>query len=258
MHSTLTFLILTIILAAPILINILRARAGKELYLRPIAGLEAIDEAVGRAVEMGRPIFYSTGLGSITQIDTLSSLAILRRVAQMAAKYDTPVIQTVYNFLVYPVAEEVVREAYAQEGKPDLFNPDDVVYIAGQFPYAAGSVGLMHRNNVAAAFYFGLFYAESLLLAEGGAQIGAIQVAGTAATLQVPFFITTCDYTIIGEELFAASAYLSREPIMLGSLVGQDWGKLAFLVLVVLGTLAASLGTLLGLPSNPIYEIFTY
>ena len=91
-------------------------------------------------------------------------------------------------------------------------------------------------------FYFGYFYAEALLLAETGANTGAIQIAGTDAFTQIPFFITTCDYTLIGEELYAASAYLSREPKLLGSLKGQDVGKLAIIVIVILGTLFSTFG----------------
>jgi hypothetical protein len=90
----------------------------------------------------------------------------------------------------------------------------------------------MVREQPGAIFLLGSFAAESLLLAENGASTGAIQVAGTDAYTQLPFFITTCDYTLIGEELYAASAYLSREPRLLGSLRGQDVGK-AFLMLVI-------------------------
>ena len=60
----------------------------------------------------------------------------------------------------------------------------------------------------------------------------------------MPFFVTTCDYTLIGEELYAASAYLSREPIQLGTLRGQDFGKAFILVVLALGTLLATVGVL--------------
>ncbi len=98
----------------------------------------------------------------------------------------------------------------------------------------------MHRNQVAATFLFGYFFAESLLVAEAGNHIGAIQVAGTDAVLQIPFFVVTCDYTLIGEELYAASAYLSQDPTMLGSLAGQDAVKVSLMGLLVLGSLATT------------------
>lgn len=240
MHATYTMLILSALFCAPIVYFILAARAGREIYIRPIAGLAAIDEAIGRATEMGRPVLYVTGLVGL-DIVGLCSMAILGQVAKLCARYDLRLIVPTYSYILYPIAEEAVREAYAGEGKLDLFNAEDVLYIPGQFPYAAACVGLMHREKVAANFFFGFFYAESLILAEAGNQVGAIQVAGTPSTLQLPFFVTACDYTIIGEEYYAATAYLTKEPTMLGSLVGQDMGKVTITVLVILGVIFATL-----------------
>jgi hypothetical protein len=58
----------------------------------------------------------------------------------------------------------------------------------------------------------------------------------------VPFFVTACDYTIIGEELYAASAYLSKEPVLLGSIKAQDWGKLIILLLIITGLIGSIFG----------------
>ena len=54
---------------------------------------------------------------------------------------------------------------------------------------------------------------------------------------QLPFFIAACDYTLIGEELYAASAYLSREPLLLGSLKGQDWMKIVLVACTFVGVI---------------------
>ena len=122
------------------------------------------------------------------------------------------------------------------EGRPDLFHNDMVHYLTDdQFAYAAGVNGIMLREEPAACLYMGKFYAESLLLAETGNSIGAIQIAGTASPAQIPFFVTACDYTLIGEEFFAASAYLSQEPELIGGVKGQDSLKL----IVVTATLVA-------------------
>ena len=98
----------------------------------------------------------------------------------------------------------------------------------------------MLRKKPATCFYFGAFFAESLILAETGNSIGAIQVAGTAMPTQLPFFVAACDYTLIGEELFAASAYLSQDEMMLGSLRGQDAGKLLAMVFILVGSVVAT------------------
>jgi hypothetical protein len=109
-----------------------------------------------------------------------------------------------------------------------------------QFGYVAAVDGVMVRERPATIFLLGAFFAESLILAETGNSVGAIQIAGTARPAQLPFFIAACDFTLIGEELFAASAYLSGEPRQLGSLKGQDVGKAIAMIIIVVGVLAAT------------------
>jgi hypothetical protein len=213
-----------------------RAKAGKTLFIRKIAGLEAVDEAVGRATEMGKKIFYIPGSQDMDQVQTLAGITILGRVAEMAAVYDTWLEVPVSRSLVMVTCREVVKEAYARAGRPDSFKEKQVHYITDdQFGYAAAIDGMVVRERPATIFMMGLFYAEALILAEVGNSVGAIQIAGTAEPSQLPFFVAACDYTLIGEELFAASAYLSREPRQLGSLKGQDVGKGVVLAAIVIG-----------------------
>lgn len=220
-----------------------QAKRGKNLFLRKIAGLEAIDEAVGRATEMGRPILFVPGLSYIGDIATIAALNILQGIAKKAAQYDTPIIVPNRDPIVYTVAREIVKEAYSDAGRPDAFNPDSVFFITtSQFAYVAAVNGIMLREKPAANFFLGMFWAESLLLAETGNISGAIQIAGTDASAQLPFFITACDYTIIGEELYAASAYLSREPNLVGTIKGQDWGKATIAGLLIVLTVLAMFG----------------
>ncbi|MEW5995757.1 MAG: DUF6754 domain-containing protein, partial [Candidatus Zixiibacteriota bacterium] len=127
-------------------------------------------------------------------------------------------------------------EAHSKVGRPDTFHEDQVHYLTDdQFGYAAAIDGMVVRERPATMFYMGEFFAESLILAETGNSIGAIQIAGTAAPAQLPFFIAACDFTLIGEELFAASAYLSKESKLLGSLKGQDIGKAVILIALLIG-----------------------
>jgi hypothetical protein len=145
-------------------------------------------------------------------------------------------------------ARESIKEAYQAAGRPDAYNDSMVHYVTDeQFGYVAAVDGIMVRQKPATCLYMGAFFAESLIVAETGAEIGAIQIAGTAQPAQLPFFVAACDYTLIGEELFAASAYLSGEPRQLGSLKGQDTGK--FIALCALG-LAATLLTVSSLLPN--------
>ena len=217
-----------------------RAKTGASMYLRPIAGIEAIDEAIGRATEMGKPILYVPGLSYIEDVATIASLTILGRVARKVAEYQTSLIVPNRDPIVYTVAEEAVKQAYLEAGRPDSYDPDSVFFLTqSQFAFVAGVNGIMMRQKPATNFYLGMFWAESLILAETGSLSGAIQIAGTDAVTQLPFFITTCDYTLIGEELYAASAYLSREPMQMGSIKGLDACKAILMVFITLGIILA-------------------
>lgn len=232
-----------IVLCGFILYYINQAKAGKKLFIRKIAGLEAVDEAVGRATEMGKKIFYIPGTQDMDNVQTIAGVTILGRVAEMAAQYETWLEVPVSRSLVLVTAKEVVKEAYTKVGRPDAYQEDQVHYLTDdQFGYAAGIDGMVVREKPATIFYMGAFYAEALILAETGNSIGAIQIAGTAMPSQLPFFVASCDYTLIGEELFAASAYLSREPKLLGSLKGQDMGKAVILIAIVVGVLLETFG----------------
>jgi Na+-translocating ferredoxin:NAD+ oxidoreductase RnfE subunit len=103
-------------------------------------------------------------------------------------------------------------------------------------------MGTMVRERVAANIMLGGFWAESLIMAEAASDIGAIQIAGTARLTQIPFFVVACDYVLIGEELFAASAIASGNPIKLGSIAGQDIGKLIAVALILVGSILESAG----------------
>jgi hypothetical protein len=238
--------ILVFLFALVILAAIMRARGGASPFIRRIPGLTAIDETVGRATEMARPISFSLGLGGL-DIVTLQALAIAMHVIRLAIRFGTRVILTMADPTLYAVADEAVSEAYTAAGRPEGFNRGDVRFLSDrQFAYASSMVGLIHREQVASNYMFGTFFAESLILAEAGNQVGAIQVAGTPSITQLPFFIAACDYTIIGDEYYAATAYLTREPVLSGSLVGQDRAKMALLAIILLGVILVTIAELTG------------
>lgn len=234
----LNILIIMAVLSFFILYSIEKAKKDPQGYIRPIAGLAAVEEAVGRATEMGKPTLYISGIMDMDDVQTIAGVTILGQVSKMCAEYDTPILVPTSRAVVMTTSQEVVREAYLKAGRPDAFNQDNVWYMTDdQFGFAAGVDGLILRQRPSAVFLLGRFYAESLILAETGNFVGAIQIAGTAEASQLPFFVTACDYTLIGEELFAASAYLSRDPMAVGSLKGQDWGKALIIVVLLLGFL---------------------
>ncbi len=231
--------------SAAIIGSVLMAWKGVPMRVRRIAALEAVDDAVGRATEMGRPVLFIAGIQDMDNVQTVAGITILSRVSKTAAEYDATVEVPTSRSLVMEAAREAVQASYLSAGRSDSYNPDLIRYITDeQFGFVAYVSGRMVRERPAACFYMGCFFAESLIFAETGNSIGAIQIAGTAESAQLPFFVAACDYTLIGEEFFAASAYLSGEPLQIGSLRGQDMCKAAAGGFIIAGVAAKTLAAL--------------
>ena len=240
-HATPGILLLLILLLCSLLYFISKARRGENIFVRRIPGVDAVNEAVGRAAELGRPIVFSTGLTGVGPV-LYACLGVIFSVVRRAAQYGTRVFLPQIAPDAMAIVEGTARDAYSAAGEEAAFDPGTVMFLSDeQFAYASGYMGLVHREKVSAAFLFGQFAGESLILAEAGQQVGAMQVAASTSPEQVAFFICACDYTLIGEELFAASAYLSREPVQLGSLIAQDRAKLFLMLILALGVLVASI-----------------
>ncbi len=239
--------VLGILLSGAVLWWVEALRRGRSATVRRIPALEAVGEAVGRATEMGRPILFVPGLQDMDDMQTVAAITILGRVAAITAEYDARLEVPTTRSLVMTAARDAVQRACLGAGRPDAFNPESIYYVTNeQFGYVAAINGVICRDRPATCLYFGAFFAESLILSETGRGVGAVQIAGTAETAQVPFFLAACDYVLIGEEFYAASAYLSGDPRQLGSLKGQDTGKVFAAAAIVIGCLLATAASLTG------------
>lgn len=241
--SGLVFLIITV---GTMLYGVRKARS-RLPQVRKIAGLEAITEAVGRATEMGKAVFCTPGWADITTGSagaTFAAIDIISHIARLTAKYDTRLIVAVAFPNVYPLAEQTVQQAYLAEGKSEAYDPDMVRFTSPeQYAYAAACLGMMQREKVATAIFVGQFASEAVDFAEAAIAVNAIAIAGTTSTYQLPFFTAACDYTLIGEELLAAGAYISQDAARLGSIQGQDLIKLIALIVVLAGVILKTAGS---------------
>ena len=239
-HATPALLIVSMMFIGLVAFKIRETQRGRAVQIRRVPGIDAIDQAIGRSVELGRPISFTFGLTTLGPT-LYACLGILRHVARRAARFGTKLIVPCRDPEVLAITDVALQESYQQENRLSRYDRSNLRFLSTeQFAYASGYIGLLHRENAGSAFLFGEFAAESLVLAEAGQQIGAMQVAGTVSNEQLPFFLTTCDYTLLGEELFAAGAFLSDDPVQKGSLRAQDIAKLVLFVLIVLGTLEAT------------------
>ena len=109
-------LLATLVFAIATVYFITAGKRGKALYIRPIGGISAVDEAIGRATEMGRPILFVLGTGTAGDIATIAGYTILARVARRTAEYQTPILVPVNDPVMMAMAQETVREAYLEAG----------------------------------------------------------------------------------------------------------------------------------------------
>lgn len=211
------------------------ARRGKEFKIRMLPGVEALEEAVGRSVEVGRPVHYTPGynLGGLYSSGAnsmLAGLTILEYVARLCAKKGADLVVTINPPEAMPIAEENVRTGFIVEGKEP---PQGVVkwISTEQYAFAIGVLSVIQETKPGANILIGSFWSEALQFAQAGNYVGAIGIAG--ATGQLPMFIATMDYMLIGEELFAAQAYVSNDKVKIASIAGQDWSRVLLIVLIL-------------------------
>ncbi len=245
----LSWLAITVVFSSAMLVFLVLAM--KRIYdpkIRRHPGIDAIDEAIGRAVEMGQPVCYSPGIAGIYSTkyaaDTSAALTILDYVAKKAVEKGAPIIVGVAPPTVLPLAEDIVKTAYITMGRPEEYKSGETVRFLSphQWGFTSGYIGILHREKPAVNLLLGCHAAEAMIIAETGASVGAVQISGTTNVYQMPFFIAACDYTFLAEDEYAAAAYLSPDPTQRGVIFGQDIAKIICSILVLLGAISATFG----------------
>jgi len=218
-----------------------------DFKVRTLPAMEAIPEAVGRAAEMGQPVFWTPGIGGGLNDSTqgpqiLASISILQYLTEECVKAGVRLDAFCPLPDALPLVEETMRTAYLSQGKPEEFDIESITFISGQSAYLSGVLGYFQRERPASNILMGGFYYESVVIGEAGNAIEAMQIGGTNNTHQMPFLVATCDYMLLAEELFAAGASVSGDPEMVGSIKGEDIIKLLLVAMTGIGFLLGAAG----------------
>lgn len=230
---------IVLVIAATFLAGWIVKRKGMP-SLRRLPPLDAIPDAIGRATETGTPVVYITGWGGdMGRPTTMASMQILSHLSQRAAEYNCRLIFPSHDPVIATVAEDTIAQAASLAGRPEWKNSTESTFLTqSQFGYSAAIEGLVARERPGAVMLLGTFEGEALILAEAAHQSGAVTISGTDSTIQLSFFLVACDYTLIGEELFAASSMVSRDPRAAASIWAQDWLKYATLAVLLIGAVS--------------------
>lgn len=223
-----------------------RAQQGKPANIRRLPQVDAIDELIARCVEMNRDMWFLGGGGVMTNAFVLPAIlsvfGILAYVTQRCAEFGAKIHFPTINPIAYNIQAEIMREAYEVAGKPEEFDPlETIIYIpdGAERPYVIQGV---QSRKPAACILVGAWYHQTILYCEVLQRNNAMTLGGTDTTHNIPFMVAANNYSLIGEEMYAMSAYLSRDPILGSTLAGQDIGKYAAMILTIVGVLLAAAG----------------
>jgi hypothetical protein len=223
------------------------AKRGRKFELRKVPGVAALEEGVNRAIEMGRPVHWTEGhpLGSKLYDSNgpylVAGLAILNYVTTLCARLKARLIVNIGHTELFPLVHELVRYIYLAEGASDRYVDEDIQLMPEQ-SYAIALVGRMERNSIGCHVQTGYFWSQDeVLIPEVAQGLGAYVVTG-AQVDAIPYVIMYSSSVFIADEFFAAAADITKYPIDIGALKGCDWVKVAAMLLLVAGSILATLG----------------
>lgn len=245
------FLAFLILYIALWLVSSLRGRYEDVPQFREIPAYEMIRGAMASAAEEGRPVHLSLGTAGIADafaMETIASLTTLDYLNEQAAVTTNQPLVTTGNPTTLLLAQDIVSRTFAEREQLAEYDPLVVRFIGGiegnAEAYAAGVIDLLDHRYVAANFMLGRFGDEYLVMGEVGARNNIPQVAGTANPTALPFMLASANRVLIGEELFAAGAYLMRLPWHIAGLVAQDAARWIIVWAVIGVALLKTLGLL--------------
>lgn len=226
---------------------------GKNRPIRKIAALDAIDDAVARSAEMGRPIMNCAGFGSgglnvsICGPAHIAGLAVMDYATQQAAKYNVETVYTTPWAELIPLITERMEAHYLAAGQK-IDSMSQVRYFAPEYwVYSIGVLQEIEDVNPGAIAGMGPIGGEDMFMIEGAAEIGALSIMGSAWSsgggVHLPVCMVYADHFLFGEELFAGGAYLSKDANMIASFNGMDLYTIILMAFFVLGTIVTFTGS---------------
>lgn len=218
-------------------------RAGRPYALRPLKGFEGLQGQIGRAIESGNQLHLTLGQASLAGQAAPTSVAagqVLDQLARDGCANGTPPLVTVGEGTLLPLAQASLQEAFREAGRPDDFDLVHTQFVAHEtdpFAYGGGVASVIQQNRVASNVMMGRLGPEIAIMSEAAERKNMSQVVGTDDPTALAVATAVSEHVLVGEELFAAGAYLDGKPSQVAGLQLQEilrW-------LVILGILGVTL-----------------
>lgn len=222
-----------------------RINLGNYPILRPIAAFDRLKGASDGAIETGRPFHLSLGIGSManeTAADSLAGLSVLNYLGEQANVTGMPPTISMADPTVMLFAQNALKTAHGHDTRATEAAYRHVNWIAPQpAAYAAGVMSLIGKDNIETNVMVGKFGDEYLLMGEAAARQERTHIGGASDPNVLPFIYASARETLLGEEIYAAGAYLQKLPSHLGSLLAQDTMRWVIALIILAGVVITSL-----------------
>ena len=213
---------------------------------RQIDAFRRFRREVDLAVEAGERLHISLGRASVNDLPggaSFAGLTILDHCARAASNSDCPPVATCGDSVVTVLSQDTLQNTYRDLATTQLYDPTNV-RLTGLTPmsFAAGAMPTIHDEQITANIFTGHFGTEIGLLTEAGERSHSLTVAGSDNIPAQAVLYATSNEPLIGEELYAAGAYLGADPVHSASLNMQDTIRWLLAAVIVIGAILKLLG----------------
>jgi len=228
-----------LVLAAVLFLGLTFWRQRSPASFRIIAAYERLNRSVGLAVENGTRLHISLGRGSLFTArggSALAGLAMLRRLAERTSVSDRPPVVTTGDASLAILSQDTLQSGYRAAGAEEQYR-----FSTGRltgltpFSYAAGALPTIHDENVSANIIIGDLGTEAGLLAEASDRENTNLIAASDNLSAQSVFYASAQEPLIGEELFAAGAYVGAGASHEASLNVQDILRWLIILAIIIG-----------------------
>lgn len=211
----------------------------KPFTFRDIPAFAKLRRAIGLSVEDGTRLHFSLGRGSLLTpfgAAAFVGLSALRRVAELTSASDRPSIATSGDSVIAILSQDTLKAASSASPADDVFdNTSGRLTGLTPFAYAGGAIPAMRDENVSSNVLLGHYGIEIALMTDASERNNAFTLAGSdSLPAQAMLFASTPD-PLIGEEVFAAGAYVDAGAMHAASLRAQDMLRWLIILAILIG-----------------------
>ncbi len=229
--------LLVILLSIFILLALTYLKRLAPRTFRPITAFARLQRAIGLSIEEGTRLHVSLGRGSLLTPRggvSLAGLSMLRHLTERTSVGDLPPVATTGDPALVLLTQDTLKAGYEAAAAGDLYQ-STTGRLTGltPFSYAAGAMPVVSDESVAANLLLGGFGSEVALITDAAQRAGSPVIGATDDLAAQSILFASSQEPLIGEELFAAGAYLSGDPSQTASLTLQDilrWLLIVFLL----------------------------